>query len=98
MNQSLQTQKDSSLLNVSGMQPHEIRALFELRRESVDQVAAAIGEKANRISDTVSRNRPNRRIRVKLSEHLNISYEKLWGEVPKAPREKAASEPASRAA
>ena len=55
-----------------------------MREESIDQVGLSICEQPNRISDTISRSRVNERIRVKLSAHLNIPYEKLWGEEPKA--------------
>jgi hypothetical protein len=60
-----------------------------MRLESIDAVARAMEEQPNRLSDTINRKRRNQRIRRKLSEHLNISYEILWGEAP--PREKAES-------
>lgn len=86
MSQALPTEKDSL---AAGMPPAQIKGLIVLRQETIDLVALAIEESPRRVSDTVNRNRPNRRIREKLSKHLNISYETLWGE---APREKAESE------
>ena len=70
------------------MSEGQIKALLNLREEKIDQVGAAIDEKPNRISDTISRARRNERIRRKLARHLNLGYEALWGEPPAAKRGK----------
>jgi hypothetical protein len=66
-----------------GIPPAQIRAMLDLREETVTGLGVVFGEAPNRIAETISGGRANRRIREKLSAHLNISYEKLWGEKPR---------------
>ena len=60
------------------MNTREIRAIFELRDEDIETVAATIGERPNRVSDTINYKRLNERIREKLARHLNLPVEKLF--------------------
>jgi hypothetical protein len=60
------------------MNAREIKAMIELRDEDIETIAALIGEKANRISDTINYKRLNERIRMKLAQHLNLPVEKLF--------------------
>lgn len=74
------SQASETLEKPAGIPPNQIRILIQAREEDIKDVATAIREDADRISDTISRNRKNRKIRRKLSEYLNLPYEKLWGE------------------
>lgn len=60
------------------MNTREIKAMIDLRDEDVETVARVIGEKANRVSDTINYRRLNERVRVKLAQHLNLPVEKLF--------------------
>jgi hypothetical protein len=77
-----------------GIPAAQIRAMLDLREETVTALGELFSEAPNRIAETISGYRLNRRIREKLSAHLNISYRKLWGEEQKNGKRDVASEPA----
>lgn len=60
------------------MKTSEIKAMIDLRDEDVETIATVIGEKANRVSDTINYRRINERVRAKLAQHLNLPVEKLF--------------------
>lgn len=83
MNQSLESPEKAV-----GLLGHEIVAILRIRKEKTLEITAkAIGERDfRRVSETIHRTRKNIRIRRKLSKHLGMPYEELWGEPEPKPR------------
>jgi len=71
---------DPSVPKSEGLPPAQIRALLALREESVELLGATFEVDPRRIPETINRRRRNEPIRLKLCAHLNLPYEKLWGD------------------
>ena len=65
---------------VTALTISERYAILALRKESVEDLARAVGESSRRVSTTLNEAKKNFRIRHKIAAHLGLTYEQCWGE------------------